>query len=229
MRATYRDVKSDILSKITSGVWAPGELVPNEIEMASSYACARATVNRAMRELADEGFIERRRKAGTRVRMTQIRQARFDIPVIRAEVEATGLEYRYSLVSSAVDTAPDWLRARLQLSETSQVRHLICMHYSGGNPYQYEDRWINLDALPQASDTDFSEIGPNEWLLAETPFSDAEISFSAGLADQSLTNFLACSVGDPIFTVERSTRLEGQAVTYVRMLHRPGHRMTTRY
>ena len=67
MKATYRDVKTDILSKITKGAWGPGSLIPSEVELADTYGCARATVNRAMRELADEGIVERRRKAGTRV------------------------------------------------------------------------------------------------------------------------------------------------------------------
>ncbi|HBB82878.1 MAG TPA: GntR family transcriptional regulator, partial [Sulfitobacter sp.] len=51
MKVTYRDVKSDILSKITKGEWPLGSLVPNEVDLAETYGCARATVNRAMREL----------------------------------------------------------------------------------------------------------------------------------------------------------------------------------
>ena len=66
MSSTFREVKSDILSKIVQGNWPPGELIPNEIDLAARYGCARATVNRALRELSDEGIVERRRKAGTR-------------------------------------------------------------------------------------------------------------------------------------------------------------------
>ncbi|MEO9630653.1 MAG: UTRA domain-containing protein, partial [Sulfitobacter sp.] len=82
---------------------------------------------------------------------------------------------------------------------------------------------------PQAREEDFAEVGPNEWLISAIPFSDVEISLSAGLADQRLSEYLACALGDPVFTVERSTWWEGQAVTYVRLSHRPGHRLTTRY
>ncbi len=229
MKATYKDVKSDIMSKITKGYWGPGSLVPNEIELAGIYGCARATVNRAMRELADDGIIERRRKAGTRVRASPIRQARFDIPLVRREIEDKGAEYRYSLAERTVEPAPDWLRARLNLGVGSKVLHLICMHYADGDPYQHEDRWINLGTLPQAEDADFTQVGPNEWLVATVPFSDAEISFSAGLADPKLADYLASKDGDPVFTIERSTWWEGQAITYVKLSFRPGHRMTTRY
>ena len=229
MKAAYKDVKSDILSKITKGEWALGSLIPNEVDLAMTYGCVRSTVNRAMRELAEEGLIERRRKSGTRVRMAPIRQARFDIPIVRAEIEAKSAEYRYSLVSSSVEPAPGWLCARLKLSQKSEVLRLVCMHYADGDPYQHEDRWINLVSLPQAQTVNFSDIGPNEWLVSTIPFSDVEISFSAGLADQRLNDYLTCALGDPVFTIERSTWWEGQAVTYVRLTYKPGHRLTTRY
>jgi GntR family histidine utilization transcriptional repressor len=229
MKATYRDVKSDILSRITRGDWQPGALIPNETDLAAAYGCARATVNRAMRELADDGIVERRRKAGTRVRVAPVRQARFDIPIVRAEIVEKGAAYRYALASHEITDAPDWLRARLKLETGAQALHLVCMHYADGDPYQHEDRWINLAVLPQARTVDFTDRGPNEWLVSTIPFSDVEISFSAGLADHGLTGYLACAIGDAVFTVERSTWWEGRAVTYVRLTYRPGHRLTTRY
>jgi len=229
MSATYRDVKADILSKIVQGVWAPGSLVPNEVALAETYACARATVNRAMRELSDEGIIERKRKAGTRVRMTPVRQAKFDIPLVRREIEQHGAAYRYALVNSEPKKAPNWLRALLKLNVGGKVLHLECMHYADGVPYQFEDRWINLSLLPQAKDTDFSEVGPNEWLVSTIPFSDAEISFSAKSADEMLAEHLRCAKGDALFTTERSTWWKGEAVTYVRLTFQPGHRITTHY
>lgn len=229
MKSTYKDVKSDILSKIIKGEWGPGDLIPNEVDLAASYGCARATVNRAVRELADDGIVERRRKAGTRVRMSPVRQARFNIPVVRDAIEQKGASYRYSLVSRSVENAPDWLRALLQLPEGGKAVHLICMHYADGIPYEHEDRWINLSALPSAEQADFTQNCPTEWLLSTIPFSQVEINLSAELADQKTADYLACAVGDPIFTVERSTWWQRDAVTYVRLSYRPGHRLTTRY
>lgn len=229
MAATYRDVKADILSKIVRGEWEPGGLIPGEIELAEQYSCARATVNRAVRELADDGIVERRRKAGTRVRMTPVRQARFDIPLTRSEIEDHGSAYSYALIGDSIETAPDWLSERLKMPSESRVRHLTCLHYADGSPYQFEDRWISLVTLPQAEQVDFSAIGPNEWLVATVPFSDVEIAFSANVADAALARHLDCATGDALFTTERSTWLEGKAVTQVRLSFRPGHRMTARY
>lgn len=229
MKATYRDIKADILGKITRGDWQPGSLIPAEMELAESYGAARATVNRAMRELADEGIIERKRKSGTRVRKSPVRRARFDIPLVRREIEELGARYRYGLLGSEVIAAPDWLRIRLGLGPRAKVRHLLCLHLADGAPFQFEDRWISLDLLPAAEDQDFSAVGPNEWLVEQIPFSEVEIAISATLAGPDLARHLACETGEPLLQIERSTRWDDRPVTFVRLVHRRGHRMTTRY
>jgi GntR family histidine utilization transcriptional repressor len=226
---TYRDIKADLLRRIMTGEWKPGHLVPSEIDLSLHYGTARATVNRAMRELAEDGLIERKRKAGTRVRPSPLRQARFDIPIVRRQIEDAGKTYRYALINSECQQAPDWLRARMQLAAQDRARHLICLHFANNTPYQYEDRWINLSLLPQAEGADFTTVGPNEWLVATVPYSDAEISVSATAADQSLADHLGCTAGDPLMLVERATRWQSQAVTYVRLVHHLGYRMTTQY
>ena len=72
-------------------------------------------------------------------------------------------------------------------------------------------------------------MGPNEWLAVTTPFLHAEISFSAGQADVALAGYLARTTRDPVFIALRSTWCGGQAISCVRVSHRPGHRMTARY
>lgn len=229
MSVTFKDVKADLLDQISRGTLQPGSLMPNEIELAESYGCARATVNRAMRELADEGIVERKRKAGTRVRTAPIRQARFSIPLVREEIAAQGAEYRYALVERTVQRVPDWLRGRLDLRRGQDVLHLVCMHYADGLPYQHEDRWINPETVPTVLEADFSATGPNEWLVAKIPFSNADISFTAVEADQALADYLGCSAGNALFRTERTTWLREKAITLVRLSYRRGHRMTTQY
>lgn len=229
MRTAFRDVKENIRGRIVSGDWPPGDLIPNEVDLAAEFQCARATVNRAVRELAEEGLVERKRKAGTRVRKSPVRRAQFEIPIVRQEIESTGRIYRYALIRNSETIAPEWLKARMCLEDGTQVLHLTCIHFADNNPYQFEDRWINLAALPQAREADFSEVGPNEWLIATVPFSDAEISFSATAADERLASHLGCAQGDPLFLAERSTWWQGAAITFVRMVFQRGHRLTTRF
>jgi GntR family transcriptional regulator, histidine utilization repressor len=228
-KTSFRDVKAEIIRRITDGPWAPGALLPGEVELAEEFSCSRTTVNRAMREVSELGFLDRRRKAGTRVRMAPLRQARFEMPIMRTEIEMTGATYRYALVSREVLMAPDWLRARLNLGAACQALHLVCLHFADGAAFQLEDRWINGSALPHALDHDFSSIGPNEWLVKTVPYSDVEISFLAVAAAGDAVTYLDHKPGDPLFCIERSTWWKGAAITFVTLSHRRGYRMTTRY
>ncbi|QFT60740.1 HTH-type transcriptional repressor YvoA (plasmid) [Sulfitobacter sp. THAF37] len=229
MTVTFKDVKADLLDQIARGALQPGSLIPGETDLAEKYGCARATVNRAMRELAEEGIVERKRKAGTRVRMSPIRHARFSIPIVREEIEASGAVYRYALIEHHKQEAPDWLRGRLALASGQMAVHVICMHWADGIPYQHEDRWINPEIVPSVLEADFSVSSPNEWLLSEVPFSNAEICFTAVEADRDLADHLGCIPGNALFRTERTTWLRDGAITLVRLTNRPGHRMTTRY
>ena len=227
-RTGFREVKEEILTRIRDRTWGPGELLPGEIELSREFGCARATVNRAMRELAEEGVLERKRKAGTRVVQHPVRHARFEIPIVRHEIEATGADYRYALVNSEVVEAPDWLRARMGLGGPAKVLHVQCMHYASSSPYQYEDRWINMAVVPKVRNADFTSISPNEWLVNEVPFSRAEFSFSAGAANEVVARFLEISESEPVFMAERITWLEDQPITFARMAHPENYRLVSR-
>jgi len=228
-KTTFRDVKAEILRRITDGPWGPGCLLPGEVELAEEFGCSRTTVNRAMRELTDLGLIDRRRKAGTRVRRAPLREARFGIPLVREEIEATGATYSYRRIARAQGAAPPDVAKAMQLAAGGQVLHLLCLHSADGVPYQLEDRWINLSALPQVASEGFENSGPNEWLVATVPFSDVEISFHAMAATGAQVDDLGHAPGAAVFCVDRTTWWQGSSLTHVRLSYRQGHRMTTRY
>jgi GntR family transcriptional regulator, histidine utilization repressor len=228
-KISFRDIKHEVFRRIRSGEWGPGALLPGEVELSVEFGCARATVNRAMQELSDDGIIERRRKGGSRVKLAPARQVTFQIPLVRAEVEARGARYRYVLISSRLLNAPRWLQSRLGLAGGARARHVKCMHYANDAPYQFEDRWINLTAVPGAEAADFSVTGPNEWLVSEVPYTNAEVRFSATAAEGSVAKHLASKPGDPIFMAERTTWLAGAPVTNVRLYFAGGYQMVAHY
>lgn len=226
---SFRDVMAEIVARITQGPWGPGTLLPGEVELAEEFGCSRTTMNRALREVSDLGLLDRRRKAGTRVRMTPLRQARFEMPVVRDEIEKTGAAYRYQLLGRHACDAPDWLAARMKLVEGTKVVHVTCLHFADALPFQLEDRWINAAALPSVLDQDFSMIGPNEWLISTVPYSQVEISFKAVAADAAAVAHLGYPLGAPVFCVTRATWWQSAPITQVTLNYHQGYEMTARY
>jgi len=226
-KMSYREIKEVVLDRIQKRIWLPDAMLPSEVDLAKEFSSTRTTVNRALRELAEEGYLERKRKAGTRVLNAPIRRAKFSIPLVRDEIAESGATYRYSLVDRKLLSAPSWLSARLSLNADQQVLHIRCMHYADSAPFQFENRWIVVDGVPTVVDADFSKFGPNDWLVQKVPFTNLELSFTATKADKIISEFLDTPAGDPVFTAERTTWLRNVPITFARLFFAPGYRMTT--
>lgn len=224
---SWTDIQAEVMRRIRTRVWQPGDLIPGEIEMAREFGCARATISRALRALADEGVLDRRRRAGTRVALTPVRRATLSIPVIRREVEARGALYRHSLLSRSDGPASPAITARMGLAAGTRLLHLQTLHLADDRPWCFEDRWINPAAVPAILDAPLSQISANEWLVQNAFFSDGDIAFQAEAASPALAEILSVPTGAPLFTIERATRTETQPITSVRISYPPGHRVTT--
>lgn len=61
----YLEIKARILAEIRSGRLAPGDRLPNEVDLAERFGVSRMTANRAVVSLADDGWVVRRRHSGT--------------------------------------------------------------------------------------------------------------------------------------------------------------------
>lgn len=226
-RSSFRAIRDEIARRISNKTWEPGTLIPGEEALAAEFGAARATVNRALQELARSGLIERKRKVGTRVAPNPVREARFVIPIVRDQIEQSGADYEYRLLDRAIEKTPTDIAQRLQVKPGTEVLHLKCLHLADGKPYQFEDRYINLMTLPHAREQDFTARGPNEWLVNDAPFSRAEFTFLAATAAEEEERLLGLAPSSPVFVGERRTWLRDKVITFVRMVHPPSHRITT--
>ena len=57
--ALYEQVKDFIARKIQEGAWRAGDRLPSESELVTQFGISRMTVNRALRELSEQGRIVR--------------------------------------------------------------------------------------------------------------------------------------------------------------------------
>ncbi len=223
----WQAVETEILSRIRSRQWQPGELIPNEAQLAEEFGCARATVNRALRSVAENGLLDRRRKAGTRVNKHPILKATLSIPIIREEVENRNQSYSYVVLSSNLEDAPDHIRAGMKLNKSDRILHHQSVHLADGIPYVACDRWVNVEAVPKILSVDTSLISVNEWLVANEPFTNGDISFSATSADAQIAERLGVTLGEALFTENRTTWNDGLAITSARLIYHPGYQKRT--
>lgn len=63
----YHQIFLTLRDEIVNGSRALGSAMPTEFELAAEYSVSRITARRALDELAEKGFVERKRRTGTRV------------------------------------------------------------------------------------------------------------------------------------------------------------------
>jgi GntR family histidine utilization transcriptional repressor len=223
--AGWEEIRAEVLRRIRARDWPPGALIPGEEALASEFQVARATVNRALRDLADAGVLERKKRAGTRVAELPVRRARLEVPVIRLDVLGRGLDYDFKLLADRLAPAPVPVTARLGLPEGQEMRFLETLHLAGGRPYVHETRWLNPEVLP-ASPPDFARVSANEWLVTHVSLVSGDIAFTAEPASAREAEVLGVPVGTALLIAERTTHGTRGPVTLVRLAHAPGHRVT---
>ncbi len=222
----WEAIRAEVLRRIRVRDWPPGGLIPSEEVLAVEFGCARATVNRALRELAGAGVLERRRRAGTRVAMLPVRRAMLEIPVIRLEIEARGQVHEFRLLQQKRAVPPVPLASRLGMPPGAAMIHLETLHLADGRPFVHEDRWLNPGVLPAVA-PDFAVVSANEWLVTHVSYATGDIAFSAEGAGEREAEVLGVPVGIALFVTERSTWTPEAAITFVRLAHAPGYRVQT--
>ncbi len=222
----WEAIRTEVLRRIRVRDWPPGAIIPNEEDLAVEFGVARATVNRALRELATAGVLERKRRAGTRVAMLPVRKATLDIPVIRQEVEAQGQSHSFQLLVQETRPVPPQVATRLGVAAGTQMIWLETLHLAEGRPFVFETRWLNPWVLGSA-DPDFSVLSVNEWLVANVGYALGDIAFSAEGATRREAKVMGVAEGTALFITERCTWSAEAAITCVRLAHAPGYRVQT--
>lgn len=223
----WRSVQDEVLRRIHAREWVPGDLIPNEVDLAVEFGCARSTVNRALRSLAESGMLDRRRKAGTRVAMQPVAKATLEIAVIRKEIEDRGQKYGYQLIERVRVVPPFAISGAMQTSADATLLYVRALHLADDAPYALEERWINPAVVQDVLHETFETVSANEWLLKHAPYTHGEIAFSAANAAENESAALGCDAFNALFAIDRLTWDKGRSVTKVRLLFAPGHQLRT--
>lgn len=219
-------IASEVRRRILDREWRQGDRIPDEADLAVEFGAARATVNKALQVLADEGLLDRRRRAGTRVAVDPVRKAILTIPIVREQIEGAGMAYSHRIVAHRPGPLPETIARRMGTGTGAPMIHLRAVHYGNGIPFQYEDRWINPQAVRGMDRVDFRHVNANEWLVRNAPYSRAEVIFSAANADARDARMLQTRQGQALLILHRTTWTENRPITLVRIACRPGHEIT---
>ncbi|WP_311221045.1 MULTISPECIES: histidine utilization repressor [unclassified Acidovorax] len=221
--ALYQQVKDHIVRRIQDGSWRAGDRLPSENELVLQFGMSRMTVNRALRELMEQGRIVRVAGVGSFVAEDKPQSTLLQIANLASEIRQRGHDYRCDVLTVERVSAPLDVAAALDVRTGESVFHSLCVHREDGVPVQLEDRYVNPRAVPQFGAQDFTQLQPSEYLVRNVPFDQMEHVVDAVLPTPEQARLLDIAVTDPCLLLTRRTWSRGVPVTIVRCLH-PGSR-----
>ena len=223
---TWQAVQSEILHRIRSGRWAAGELIPTEHELAREMGCARATVNRALSELARDGIVHRRRRVGTRVADTGVEDAGAEAVPIRREVEATGATYAYRLAERDVVRATAEIAAIMHVAQTEPLIRYRALITADDAPYCVEVGYLAAQNHVGITDDMIRDAEPLEWMRQFVPQISGRVEILATRLSAECAGELGVEKGYPVLTLDRTLWSDGRALSHSRRVYPPSHRIS---
>lgn len=218
----YQQLKDLIIGRISSGELKPSDRVPSENELVESESVSRMTANRALRELDDEGYVERVAGRGTFVSDYRSQSHLLEVHNIADEIAQRGRTHSCKVIRKSLQHARGEVAKVLHVAQGTDVFHLLLVHFENDVPIQLEDRHILASFAPDCLEQDFESATPSAYLTAIAPLQEAEQVVRASVPNAAVKKQLNID-DEASLVVIRRTWSDGRPVTFAR-LHHPGSR-----
>ncbi|MDA9109755.1 histidine utilization repressor [Woeseiaceae bacterium] len=219
----YKQVKELIIDQISSGALKPSQRVPSENQLVVSMGVSRMTANRALRELNDEGYLDRKAGVGSFVSDLKATSHLLEVRNIADEVKSRGHEYSSRVINHVKKVVPKDIAKAMNINKDMEVAHILLVHYENDIPIQIEDRFVDTSFAPSFMKQDFSLITPSAYLSGIAPLQEAEQVVKAVIPENAISNLLQIDQSQPCLLITRRTWVLSKPVTYGRFFH-PGDR-----
>jgi GntR family histidine utilization transcriptional repressor len=177
--------------------------VPSEHELVRDLGVSRMTANRAVRELANEGYLTRIQGVGTFVAENQVQSEIVQIRNIADEIAERGHRHRSDLRELSAVTATAAIAKIFGLEAGAKVFHSLVVHYENDVPIQIEDRYVNPSIVPEYLAVDFKATTTNEYLVQVAPISQVRHVIEAVTPDKRVRKLLQIGETEPCLRLFR--------------------------
>lgn len=219
----YQQIKKTIADRISNGDWAAGQKLPSENELVNALEVSRMTINRALRELTQQGLINRVHGLGSFVADRPRHASLIELQDIALEIAESGKRHSSRIIVLDKRFADTEIAALMQLPVDCEVYFLSAVHLQDDLPIQFENRYVNPQLVPEFLQQDFKRITSTAYLLSQFRPDEMEHVVSAVIPDLQVQNLLRIDRLQPCLQLNRRTWVNHQVVTQVTLTY-PGNR-----
>jgi GntR family transcriptional regulator len=205
----YHQLKEQIKQNILNGTYKEGDLIPSEREFNDQYDLSSTTIRRALNDLVQENFLERKAGKGTFVHIRKVKRDLHKVIGFTKNMQEMGLTPSTHVVSKKVTVANAYARSRLGLEKGSEIVRLKRLRLANDVPIMLETRYIRTDLCPGIH---LEKLNSSLWKVFEQkyglkPNRHAQ-NMNIALVSGNAANLLTLEDGAHVFLIK--------GVTYVR-------------
>ena len=217
-------VYEDLLQRILSGAFLPGQRLGSERALAEEFWISRSTLRQVLRVLEDDGVIRRvpGRGGGTFIRHVKINRDLSHVVSVPALLHSLGIASETRVMSASLGPADETSRMELRLSENATVFRLVRVRLADGSPISIENATFPADRFPGIRN---QQLGGSMYELLETKYGTLPGEAVERIEVLSATRYQAevldVAYGAPLLSIIRTTSDEdGIPMEYSRDLFR---------
>ena len=153
----YLEIQNLLLQRIKNGDYQEGQLIPKEVDLAEQLNVSRPTVRHAIRNLVQAGYLERRKKRGTIVTQTKIKQQfTHVIESYNTEIQNHGLAAKTQVLNFSTEKASDEVAEALTIKPNTEVYKLVRLRSADIKPVVFVVTYLPIAQLPDLQKIDFT-------------------------------------------------------------------------
>ncbi len=210
----YFQVTGQLEAAIDSGQLAPGDRLPNEVDLAKSLGLSRPTMRRALEELVGKGLVVRKRGYGTEVANAQVHR-RVELTSLYDDLDAAGQNPTTEVLK--LDTARVNAAAAVAIGvdPSMPLVYVERLRFADGRPLALMRNWLP----PSCADLERDQLRTDGlYRILRSRGAQPQVAkqrITARSANQREARLLKIRRGQPLITMQRTAYdVDGRAIEF---------------
>jgi len=214
----YFQLKEIIREEIEEGSLTPGDSIPSERELADSFEVSRPTIRQALKELVNEGLLDRQKGRGTYVAEPKINYGFIQkLITFYDDMVKKGYEPRTRILKKEIREPGKGIAGKLELASDARVIFLHRVRSIDGVPLVSVMNFVPHYLCPALMEEDLEDKSLYNVMAEKCGiiFHRADISLEPVIAEPYDTELLEVEEGSPIHLMKNlSYSSEGIPMDY---------------
>jgi len=219
----YYQLQEVLENLIEQGFYSPNQKLPSENELKSYLGISRATAQRALKHLVDRGLAYRMQGKGTFVANKSITYS--IVASLSFSAEMLGMNKRVTsrLICADEIVAHKLISTILKTDENTRFYSIQRIRYVDNEPISLQTSYLPVSLVPGLIEKNIEENSLFQTIKDDYGhnISDAHETLQAVKATKYEAGLLEIKEGDPVFLLERVTKIDnGEVIEFVKTILR---------